>query len=611
MKLISFRAWQRTEVTISWGIVLNGVFMEVAKSLNDGAKWRLRVILCTALILIVSVGCLTATGNSLPLYQMQSQDLPVLLLLGAAVFVTTLKTPALKLPAHLPPWWALLVGGFAVAWLVVLGARLIFENYPLSRDEHMVVFDMAIYNSGRLAQPLAPFWRPYAGALVPDFLINEKMPVGLVSGYLPVNAMLRLGFSKFADPVWFNPLLAIAGGWALLDIARREFGRDDRACWVVLLVYGLSTQMLVTAMTPFSVTAHMALNLIWLAMFLRGGKIGHAAAISIGFLVIGLHQLVFHPVFVAPFLLWRLYQRQWRLVFVYGAAYLVMLAWWAAYPLLLSVQSAPGASSMGETHQNFLTERLLPLLTHRTPGTIGLMIMNLLRFFAWQNLALLPLIVASVADARRLGGLAAAMLLGILLWLAILTLIMPYQGLGWGYRYMSPYLGSLALLAGFGYRELVRWSGGDRADGMVIVLSALTALIALPLLAVTTQSFVRPYLALERLVAAQRSTFVIIDTAVSNPQDESWALHPLDQVRNLPDLRGRPIRLSGNRVNSDMILRLCNIGSITMLARVDMRQVGFMPNVPVDSRRFETMRETVIDRLPHCVRPAIVDFNGV
>ena len=129
------------------------------------------------------------------------------------------------------------------------------------------------------------------------------MPVGLVSSYLPVNALLRLGFSKLANPVWFNPFLALAGGAALLDIARRTFGRQDRACWVVLLVYVLSAQMLVNAMTPFSVTGHMAVNLIWLAAFLRGGKLGHSAAIVTGFVAVGLHQLVFHPVFVAPFLL--------------------------------------------------------------------------------------------------------------------------------------------------------------------------------------------------------------------------------------------------------------------------------------------------------------------
>src|SRR5437764_15471872 len=97
--------------------------------------------------------------------------------------------------------------------------------------------DMSVYDQRRLAMPLPAMWRPYAGALVPDFLLNERMPTGLVSGYLPMNALLRLAFSKLADPVWFNPLLAVGGAVALLDVARRQFGAQDRACWVVLLVY--------------------------------------------------------------------------------------------------------------------------------------------------------------------------------------------------------------------------------------------------------------------------------------------------------------------------------------------------------------------------------------
>ena len=75
-----------------------------------------------------------------------------------------------------------------------------------------------------------------------------------------MNALLRLAFSKVADPVLFNPLLALLGGIALLDIARRTFRCDAAASWVVLIVYALSAQMLINAMTVYSMTGHMALN---------------------------------------------------------------------------------------------------------------------------------------------------------------------------------------------------------------------------------------------------------------------------------------------------------------------------------------------------------------
>ena len=570
--------------------------------MDQAIEWRRKTAGLAVVLLLAAVGCLMVSGNALTLHQAQSQDALVLMVLAPLVLVAAFKAPEWRLPSRFPNSWALLVFAGAVAALLVWGAYAVFGDYPLSRDEHMVVFDMAVYDQRRLAMPLPPFWRPYAGALVPDFLLNEKMPIGLVSGYLPMNALLRLAFSKLADPVWFNPLLAMLGAAALLDIARREFGPQDRACWVVLLVYMLSAQMLVNAMTSFSVTPHMALNLVWLAAFLRDRKGSHATAILIGFVAVGLHQLVFHPVFVAPFLLWRLRQGRWGLVAVYVVSYAAICFWWAYYPLLPPVQAATSAG-LGETHRNFLTERLLPLLLHRTPGTTGLMVLNLMRFLAWQNLALLPLLVAAVPVAMRERGLAGALLLGIGVWLAIVTFLMPYQGLGWGFRYLSPYLGSFALLAGYGYRELARRLG-PKIDGVVVFSSAVTAAATIPILLVTTQAFARPYLSLEQLVARQHTPFVVIDTEVSNPSDESWAVHPLDQVRNSPDLSNRPLRFSGNRLNAELITGLCQMGPVTAITRRDMHKVGFGLNVPEQSRRFQNILDRVNASRPGCLRAA-------
>jgi hypothetical protein len=234
------------------------------------------------------------------------------------------------------------------------------------------------------------------------------------------------------------------------------------------------------------------------------------------------------------------------------------------------------------------------------------MVLNMLRFFAWQNFTLLPLLVAAVPLAIRERGLPAALLLGIVLWLTFVTLVLPYQGLGWGFRYLSPFLGSFALLAGYGYRELSQRIG-EGADGLVLALSAVTAVAAIPLLVVTTHRFAEPYLALEHLIAAQRTPFVLIDTAVSNPPDDSWALHPLDQVRNLPDLSNRPLRFSGNRVNVMLVVALCDKGPVTTITRADMHRVGFMPNVPEESPRFERMIRSVEQKSAGCVRHA--DFG--
>jgi hypothetical protein len=97
---------------------------------------------------------------------------------------------------------------------------------------------------------------------------------------------------------------------------------------------------------------------------------------------------------------------------------------------------------------------------------------------------------------------------------------------------------------------------------------------------------------------------VVIDTAVSNPPDESWALHPLDQVRNLPDLSNRPLRFSGNRVNVRLLVALCDKGAVTSITRADMHRVGFMTNVPERSPRFDAMVAAVQQMRPGCLRQA-------
>ena len=572
--------------------------------MSDLTSWRRSTIICAATLFAAAIGCFFIAGNSVTLHLAQAQDAPVLLFLALSVAMFAWRSPKWRLPSHLPPWWMLTLSALAIAGALSWGAYAVFGNYPVARDEHMVVFDMAVYASGHLAMPLAPFWRPYAGALVPDFLLNERMPAGLVSAYLPMNALLRLGFSQIANPALMNPLLTVAGGLALLDIARRTFPDDSRTIWVVLLIYGLSAQMLVGAMTPFSVTAHMALNLIWLAAFLRGGRAGHGVAVLTGFVAVGLHQLAFHPVFAAPFLLWRLREGRWRLVLIYTVTYASIVLWWAGYPLLPHVQTTVGTTAaVGETHRNFL-DRVLQLLLNRTPGTIGLMVLNLLRFVAWQNFALIPLLVIGIPLAVRQGGFARALVAGILLWLAIVTFLLPYQGLGWGYRYLSPYLGSFALLAGLGYRDVAK-KIGERADGMVIALSTTTVLAALPILLITTHDFASPYRDLDRLIAQQRTPFVIIDTDVDDPTDGGWALHPLDQVRNLPDLSNRPLRFSGNRLNAQMISALCDRGHVTVVTRRDMHRIGFGMNVPERSPWFENLISRSVQQRPACLQPAV------
>jgi hypothetical protein len=535
----------------------------------------------------------TTSGNLFTLYQVQTQDLAILLALPPLLFVLQRLAPAWYLPNQPPRARAVLVFGSVIALLLGWCASALLFNFPISRDEHMVIFDMMVYDKERLAAPLAPEWRSYAGPLVPAFLLNSSHPIGLVSDYLPMNALLRLAFSKIAAPVFFNPVLALAGGLALLDVARRLFVDDARAIWVVLIVYLLSNQMLVNAMTTYAMTGHMALNLIWLAAFLRGGRRGHAVAIGVGILATGLHQLIFHLIFAAPFVLWRLRQGAWRLAVLYAIAYSAIAFWWITFPLLAAVQT--GTSVNPDPSGSRFLDKVMPLLLNRDPLTISWMMLSLLRFVAWQHLALLPLMLAAVPVARR-GGLAAPMAGGIVLGLLFVGFVLPSQGHGWGYRYLHPYLGSFALLAGLGYQQLAL-KAPKRTDGMIIVLSVLTLFVATPILMYHARAFTRPHVLLDRFIAARTSDIVLVNTDVPTPTtDDGWAINAVDEVRNDPDLTNRPLRLSSYLMNGSKTADLCRRGTVSVVGWTDMHRLGFGTNVIGSGPRFEALTNILRER---------------
>lgn len=562
----------------------------------EGRSWKRQTALSALLLLFITFLVSQIHSGFFPLHQVQSQDAIPLIVLSISVLVAILWEPRWSLPGRLPKPQTLFAIGFTIVGLLAYGSYALMGNFPLSVDERMVVFDMAVFDRLHLATPVEAIWRPYAKALVPGFLLNENMPSGFVSSYLPMNALLRLAFSKLADPVLFNPLLALIGGAAVLDIARRTFDGDNPACWVVLLIYALSAQMLVNAMTVYSMTVHLAFNLIWLAAFLRGGRLGHSIAILAGFFATGLHQLAFHPLFVVPFLFWRLRHGEWKLVMLYVGTYSLIILWWIYYPILAGHEVA---NALQQPPDSSFVSRIVKAFAERRGDTIITMFLNILRFVAWQNLALLPLLSAAVIVAVRDRGLAGILFLGVALWTVFITIVVPFQGHGWGYRYLHPYLGSFALLAGYGYQEL-RATIGKTADGFILSLSGMTALATIPLLLAAAHRVIVPYLAVDRLIAMQQTPMVLIDTDLSPTINGGWAGNSIENVRNLPDLSNRPLRFSSRGMNAELLARLCRESKVTLITRVDQRRIGFEMNASSDSPVFAGLVDHVRERMPNC-----------
>jgi hypothetical protein len=195
------------------------------------------------------------------------------------------------------------------------------------------------------------------------------------------------------------------------------------------------------AMTAYAMPAHLAFNLAWLWLFLRGGKLGHAGAITVGFFATGIHQLVFHPLFVAPFILRLLFHRRWGLSALYIVAYGVICLFWVEYWPLATGLSGVSTDDTGSTGADLLMDRLGDIWDALSYQNIGIMGQSLMRFATWQNFLTAPLALIGAVMTILTRGPVRALVLGVLMTLIVMGVATPTQTHGWGYRYMHGLLG--------------------------------------------------------------------------------------------------------------------------------------------------------------------------
>jgi len=98
-----------------------------------------------------------------------------------------------------------------------------------------------------------------------------------------------------------------------------------------------------------------------------------------------------------------------------------------------------------------------------------------------------PLLVMGGVAAFRSAGMVRALLLGLVLTTAAMFVLLPYQGHGWGYRYLHGLLGSAVLLAAWTWDGLLRGlSDRSRAGAGAAFAPAAPALRVLATMCVLT-----------------------------------------------------------------------------------------------------------------------------
>ena len=522
---------------------------------------------------------------------MQMHDVPVLI----PVCALLLALAAVPLPAAWGQWAKNLSGWspynvvvpIVVAVLVVaLGTRYVASYTPVSHDEIMGAFDAEIVASGRILAPIEPEWRSLSWALEPVFRLPVAGDVAWVSTYLPVNAAIRGVLGKVFDAAIVNAMLVAVALAALAGVARRLWPERPELAAVAVVLAATSSQLLCIGMTPFAMTAHLTFNMVWLWLYLRNTPLSHAAAITVGFFATGLHQLIFHPLFAAPFILQMLIDRRWRLGALYVTSYAAIGVFWIVYWQLLLVSHGIPAPADHPVGASFFIERVAGMLRDFSVSGPETMLQNLLRFAAWQNPLLLALLVPGMILGWRSGGVLRCLTAGIVLTLAAMLILLPYQDIGWGYRYVHGVIGSAALLAAFLWGKLtaeLEIAERMAAWSVMAVGTAVALLVLLPIHAWQMHGYLSPYTRANAAIASSPTEAVVIETINMH--------HGIELVRNDPYLRNRPLTFDIGALDDKLARELCSKMSVSVFGGKEAMQFGVMWVDPAPHPEYERLRK--------------------
>ena len=186
--------------------------------------------------------------------------------------------------------------------------------------------------------------------------------------------------------------------------------------------------------------------------------------------------------------------------------------------------------------------------------------------------------------------------LGCALTLVVVLVLLPFQGHGWGYRYLHGYIGVLALLAAQAWVELVPPERARLPQSWTAMCTAIVYVLAIqfPLQALQVHDYLAP---LVRAVAAIESA----DAGIVVVDDRG--IYGEDLIRNDPFLRKAPITLTLSKLQDEQIEKLCMLSArVALFDRNAPAASGIRaPDVGLGSPTIEH-RKALVQALPCSVR---------
>lgn len=340
--------------------------------------------------------------------------------------------------------------------LAMLGA---VHAHALAGDEHLAIFQSRAFAAGRLT---GQFPADLVYRLVPTFYLDRWL-IASASGrvasiYWPGFALLLAPFSLAGAPWACNALLASLSLVLLSETATRLTSDARAGGWAMLFALA-SPGFLGMALSYFSMTAHLFLNLLFAWLLLERTPRRLIAAGVVGSLALVQSNPVPHLLFALPWLVWVARQPQGRRevrLLLAGYAPLVLLLGFGWWIFLRELQSKsfilPYAQDGDPMHRAanlaaYLQYEMGNVFSLPGAETLGRRLGEQVRLWTW-TVPGLPLLAAGGwwLRGRSTPGLR------LFAWSLVATLL-GYafvgfdQGYGWGARYVHSAFSALPILA--------------------------------------------------------------------------------------------------------------------------------------------------------------------
>src|SRR5205085_4015769 len=136
----------------------------------------------------------------------------------------------------------------------------------------------------------------------------------------------------------------------------------------------------------------------------------------------GLHQPLFHPLFVLPFFGLMAVQKRWRLLAAYLVAYAGISLFWLAWPLWIASFGTGPLIPIKTTPIGYF-DRLAAVLKVTDLASVWMMATNLLRFAVWQHPLLLPFALFGAWAGWRRDRLVTTLAVGFFLPIVVMSIL--------------------------------------------------------------------------------------------------------------------------------------------------------------------------------------------